>query len=89
MIKVTFVYVFDNSNDVNVEVSDNEIYKMLNPIYSDIELILKDALSNRRFYIEIDESYGDINVSNMLKFDSSISEKVFSIINECILKSTN
>ena len=62
---------------------------MLNPIYSDIELILKDALSNRRFYIEIDESYGDINVSNMLKFDSSISEKVFSIINECILKSTN
>ena len=89
MIKVTFIYVFDNSNDVNVEVSDNEIYKMLNPIYSDIELILKDALSNRRFYIEIDESYGDINVSNMLKFDSSISEKVFSIINECILKSTN
>lgn len=77
------------SNDVNVDVSDNEIYKMLNPIYSDIELILKDALSNRRFYIEIDESYGDINVSNMLKFDSSISDNIFSIINECILKSTN
>jgi hypothetical protein len=57
--------------------------------FSDIELILKDALNNRCFYIEIDESYGDTSVSNMLKFDSSISEKVFSIINDCILKSTN
>lgn len=69
-------------SDVNIEISDSEIGKLMYPIENQIIDVLRQALFNREIHIDIDDSYGEISVPNMLKFESQIAEKVFNIVTE-------
>lgn len=67
-------------NGINIEITDSEIYKIMEPIENTLEFIISDALHNRKFSITIDENYGEISVSNMLQFDEDVAKKVFEKI---------
>jgi hypothetical protein len=65
---------------LNIEMTRSEIYKIMFPIEGELRTILSDALYGRKFTISIDESYGEVSVSNMLQFDDKVAQKVFDLI---------
>jgi hypothetical protein len=74
------------SDDINLVITDSEIYLLLYEIEPQISDILKNALRNRKFHIDIDESYGEVSIGNMLQFDNDTSQRVFNLITNTIQK---
>ena len=68
------------SDEVKVEISRNKLYEYLNEISGEVRSILNNALERRDFNISIDESYGEISISNGLEFSKTVSSKVFNLI---------
>jgi hypothetical protein len=69
---------------IYIDIEDSEILNILTPIHDTLREIISDALRFRKFDLNIDESYGEISISNNLRFDSSVAEKVFNLINKQI-----
>jgi hypothetical protein len=73
-------------DDNNIEISDTEISKLMYPIENKIADIVRDALYNRKFKIDIDESWGEISVSNMLQFEEVVAKEIFDLITQHVSK---
>lgn len=71
-------------NNKNIELSDKEIYDIMYPIEDQISEILREALAYRQLSIDIDNSWGEVTISNMLQFNSNVAEKVFGIVTKRI-----
>lgn len=72
--------------DSNIEISDTEISKLMYPIENKIAEIARDALYNRKIKIDIDESWGEISVSNMLQFEEVVAKEIFDLITQHVSK---
>lgn len=71
-------------DDERIEISDDEIAVIMNPISESIYDIVDDAIRNQNFDIVICEEWGEVNVSDHLTFNPNISKRVFDIINKRI-----
>jgi hypothetical protein len=74
------------SKEVKVDISDDEIRRLLYSVENNIREVLRGALVSRSIVIDITDSYGEISVSNSLRFNNDIAEEVFKLITECIAK---
>jgi hypothetical protein len=68
------------SSNIKIVLTDNEIMEVMKPISENLYKILNDAFSNRNFNVDIDQSYGDYCVSNMMQFDDSVAKRFFNVI---------
>jgi len=74
------------SENINIEIRDTEIWKIMHPIEVKITQILQNALERKQIQIDISESYGDLSVSDMLQFNEPIATKVFDLITKQLSK---
>ena len=78
-------YWHDSYDTCNrIVITDKEISDILYPIKDDITYIIKEALKDRDIIIDIDYSYGYTNISNSLKFNQDVTDKVFNLISKQI-----
>ena len=75
---------YDTCN--RIVITDKEISDILYPVKDDITYIIEEALKDRDIIIDIDYSYGYTDISNNLKFNQDVTDKVFNLISKQIQK---
>lgn len=81
-----FIYLGGHEGKL-IDIKDSELQDILHPIEEEVISILSDALRDKEnFDIDVDYSYGEIEISNCLTLNKSVSSQIFDLIIDHIKK---